>query len=154
MSVPFLTIADALADRFKPANVTPPTGLRNISYATARLENNLANTPFVAIFPPEPGSVEVTINPGQRMTVIPFRVRFHFDRASGDLSKNTVALYKWAEVLFDLLQTNAKLGTAGVMKSMPTSGPGFAVLPYAGVDYDGIEWTVTVWYEDAYLMTP
>lgn len=157
MSVPFLDIADALALRFAPANVTPPTGYRNIAASTARLQNNLANVPFVAIFPPEPGEIEVTIGGGRRVTVIPFRVRFHFDRASGDLSKITTALYEWAEVLFDQLTTSSKLGLGGapgVMKSTPTTGPGFAVLPYAGTEYDGIEWIVTVWYEDAYLMTP
>jgi hypothetical protein len=156
MAVPFLDIADALADRFDPDNVTPPTGYRNIARSTARLENNLANVPFVAVYPPEPGEIEVTITPGRRVTVIPFRVRFHFDRASGDLSKITTALYEWAEVLFDLLRTNSKLGLggSGVMKSLPTTGPGFAVLPYAGTDYDGIEWTVSVWVEDAYQMTP
>jgi hypothetical protein len=156
MAVPFLTIADALAARFAPANVTPPTGYRNIAQSTARLQNNLANVPFVAVFPPEPGEIAVTISPGRRITEIPFKVRFHFDRASGDLSKITTALYAWAAVLFDQLQTNSKLGLAGsgVMKSMPTTGPGFAVLPYAGTEYDGIEWIVTVWIEDAYTMTP
>jgi hypothetical protein len=157
MSVPFLTIADALALRFAPANVTPPSGYRNIALSTARLNNNLVNVPFVAIFPPEPGEVETTISPGRRVTVIPFRIRFHFDQASGDLSKITAALYLWATVLYDQLQTGAKLGLGGapgVMKAMPTSGPGFATLPYAGTDYDGIEWIITVWYEDAYQMTP
>lgn len=157
MSVPFLTIADALAARFAPANVTPPTGYRNIAKSTARLDNNLANVPFVAIFPPEPGEINVTVSPGRRVTEIPFKVRFHFDRASGDLSKITAALYAWATVLFDQLATQSKLGLGGapgVMKSLPTTGPGFAVLPYAGTEYDGIEWIVTVWYEDAYTMTP
>lgn len=157
MSVPFLTIADALAAKFAPGVVTPPTGYRNIALSTARLQNNLVNVPFIAIFPPEPGSVEVTIDPGRRITVIPFRLRFHFDQASGDLSKTTAALYSWATVLYDQLATGAKLGLGGapgVMKAIPTSGPGFATLPYAGTEYDGIEWTVSVWYEDAYLMTP
>lgn len=154
MSVPFLDIADALAAKFAPASVTPPTGYRNIARATARLENNLSNVPFVAVFPPEPGQVNVAIDPGRRVTEIPFRVRFHLGLTTGDLSKVMVALYEWAEVLYDLVQTGSKLGVSGVMKAMPTSGPGFGTLPYAGKDYDGIEWTVTVWYEDSYLMTP
>jgi hypothetical protein len=157
MAVPFLTIADALALRFAPGNVTPPTGYRNIARSTARLENNLVNAPFVAVYPPEPGSVEVTISPGKRRTVIPFRIRFFFDRSSGDLPKNVKALYEWAEVLFDLLRTESKLGLGGgdgVAKAIPTTGPGFAPMEYAGTEYDAIEWIVSVWYEDAYQMTP
>jgi hypothetical protein len=158
MSVPFLTIADALAAKFVPAQVTPPTGYRNITFATARLNNNIVNVPFVAVFPPAPGEIEVTyVNQNQRTTVIPFKLRFYFEKSSGDLAEVTTALYSWATVLYDRLNTGNVLGLGGnpgVMKTFVTSGPGFASLPYAGTEYDGIEWTVSVWYKDDPALTP
>jgi hypothetical protein len=140
----FLAMADGLAARYDDGVVTPPTGYTNITLSTARLPNGLATLPAVLVFL-ENG--EGTYIPDRRLGEHHFRVRFLYDKSSGDLRKEMVSLLKWLTVLWDQTHAATKLGVSGVMKALPT-GYELGQFDYAGEHYDGFDILVTVWTEE------
>jgi hypothetical protein len=156
MALNMLAIADGLAARFAPANVTPPTNpttsvaYTNIRESTARLPNNLTAFPCVEVYPPAPGEGDMIIGGGQRRSTWPFTVRFYYGQSSGDLERDMVALYKWWSVLIDQVLLGYTLGGTAT-KALPTT-TGIGVHEYGGVEYAVIEMTVEVTTEDTYTM--
>jgi len=150
MSLDALAIADGLAARYAPAAVTPPTGYTNITLSTARLPNGLAACPVVLVFW-EGGTF--VYQSGQRSGEHQFRVRFLYDRSSGDLRKDMVAIYNWLSVLWDQTHAALKLAVAGVDKAIPTTYE-LGDFDYAGEHFYGIDLLVTIWTTDAVTLTP
>lgn len=152
MALNVLSIADGLAARFAPGAVTPPTNpatgsaYQNIRESTARVPNNLTSFPYVAVFPPRPGDVELIIGGGQRRASWPFTVRFYYGLASGDLERDMVALYKWWGVLLDQVLKGYTLGGT-VLKALPTTS-GIGIHEYGGTEYGVIELSVEITTED------
>ena len=146
-----LTIADALALRYASTNVTPPTGLKNITSATARPPNNIPNTPFVIVWA-QSGDVEYV--PGQRKGEHEFQVVFYYSKSEGDVPREYVALLKWLGVLLDCTNAQMQLGLAGtVLKSIPMKWEIGSVV-YAGDQYEVITLTVHVWTAEAVTLVP
>lgn len=149
----YLAIADALAARFSSSVVTPPTGLRTIALATARPPNALAQSPSVVVWPDKG---EVVFEGGYRYDrSADFTVSFYYARHEGDIPRESAALLSWLGVLTDQLRGQAKLGLAasGVTKALVT-GWQIGMLTYAGITYDGITLTVSVWTEQQAALTP
>lgn len=159
MALDMLSIADALAARFAPGQVTPPTNpdtgsaYPNIRESTARLPNNPGAFPFVGVFPPEPGDAGFTIGGGQRVGEMEFTIRFFYGEMTGDLDRHVTALYKWWGVLLDQLNSGMKLGLATVRKAIVLNS-GIGVYTYAGVEHGIIEIKVGVTTEDTVVLAP
>jgi hypothetical protein len=158
MSLNLLAIADGLALRFAPANVTPPTNpitsvaYQNIRESTARLPNNLTAFPCVEVYPPAPGEGQFIIGGGQRRSTLPFTVRFYLGKSSGDLERDMVALYAWWSVLLDQVLKGYTLGGT-VTKALPVDS-GIGIHEYGGIEYAVIEQTVEITTEDTVTPVP
>lgn len=133
MAIDFDAITVALAARFAPGVVTPPTGYDNIRLSTGNLPGQMTPLPTVLTFP-EGG--EFTALPGKRDSTHSFVHRFYYNQ-TGDLERDTIALRKWLTVLVYQLQGAAQLG--GTVTSAKVIGYTVAVLSYAGLEYTGIE---------------
>jgi hypothetical protein len=148
--IDFLAIANGIAGRFAPANITPPTGLKNITFASATDGlDTISNFPAVVIYPPQPGDSELTTDSSGVKGQHDFTGRFYLGRSSGKYAQDFTALYKWWGVLirqfFGSIDTNSKLGLAPVVdKTLVTSG-GVTIHEIAGVEYPVIELTIRVW---------
>jgi hypothetical protein len=148
-----LTIADALAARYAPGVVTPPTGLKNITAATARPPNNIPNTPFVIAWANE-GDLNYATTNGMLKGEATFQVAFYYSKAEADIPREYAALMSWAGVLIARLEGQTKLGLAPlVMKAWPLKWE-IGALTYAGITYEGITLTVHVWTEEAVTLVP
>ena len=151
MSLDFLAIADGLATRYTAANVTPPTGYRNISLATARLPNGIENTPAVLVFLEDGNAIWNAERDGEHR----FRVRFLYDRSSGDLPKDTKAILAWLGVLWDATHAAVKLGlgSSNVDKARETTYE-LGDFEYGGTAFYGFDIIVTVDTSDPMSLTP
>lgn len=136
----FDAIGTALAARYLAAQVTPPTGYRNIRVATTALPNQISMLPAVLVFP-EGGDFHT--GNGTRVGQSKWTLRFYYDE-SGDLSRAQAALLAWATVLVSQLLGAVQLGgTAGVTRAVVDSWkPG--TMTYAEKEFVGIELGVTV----------
>lgn len=146
----FDAINTALVARFAPAQVTPPAGgYDNIRVSTGDLPGQMTPLPTVLVFP-ESGSYDQKMG-GKRDSTNLFTVRFYYNQV-GDAERDFPALRKWLDVLSDQLRASVQLGgltwTNGVRQGEVTRAKvdswkiGF--LTYAGVQYSGIELTVSV----------
>ena len=136
----FDAITVALAGRFAPAQVTPPTGYDNIRVSTGNLPGQMIPLPAVLVFP-EGGEFDHTRGIGKRDSDHAFVVRFYYNQ-TGDLERDTVALRKWLTVLVDQLKLSMQLG--GIVTAARIESYTVGVFPYAGLQYTGIELTVRV----------
>jgi hypothetical protein len=134
----FDLISTTLADRYAPAQVTPPTGLANIRGSTADTPNQLGPLPYVLVLPVE-GEFET--GNGTRVGAHDFLVRFFFSQAD-DLSRDIAALRKWLTVLVDQLRTSTQLG--GFVTVARTESWRLGMLNWGGQDFTGIEMTVRI----------
>jgi hypothetical protein len=147
-----LTIADALAARYAPGLVTPPTGRKNITAATARPPNAIPNAPFVVAWAE---SGDVTFPPGQMKGEHEFKVAFYYAKSEGDVAREYAALLDWVGILLVRLAGQTTLGVTGVMKAIPIRWEiGTATYAASSVNFDAILITVHVWTEDAVTLTP
>lgn len=152
MALNMLAIADAVALRF--ATVTVPTGEPAIVGATARLPNNIPDTPYILVTPPggELGMPEGY--PSARLKDIhSFDVYLLINRASGELPYDLARVYAWWPVMRGALQGQMKLGLATVMKAVVTDDYEFDSYVYAGEEYHAWHFTVRVWTEDTATVT-
>jgi hypothetical protein len=131
----FDAILTAVAARYAPGQVTPPTGFDNIRTSTADAPDNLV-APCVIVFPNDG-----TFDPGNgtRGGHHDCLVRFYFEKAA-DLPRQMSALRKWLTVLVDQHLTGTYLG--GVVAAVWTSKWSVGQLDYGGTSYAGIELTV------------
>lgn len=148
----FKTLADALAVRYAPANVTPPTGYRNIVASTATPPNALPRNPYVVIWPTEG---DITISPGVANGQHTFLVNFYFAKHVADIPRESAALLSWLGILLNQTYPALKLGyTDGtVLKAIPIHWE-IGALTYAGVVYDGITITIQIWTTENVTLTP
>lgn len=133
-------IADGLAARFAPGVVTPPTGMKNITSATARPPNNIPNTPFVIAWASDG---DVKLAGFQVDHTLRFNVVFYFSKSDGDIPRQYDALLEWVGILIDQLYAQQKLGVTGVKKGYVTRWE-IGVLTYAGTLYEAVSMAVTV----------
>jgi len=150
MAIDFDGITLALAARFAPAQITPPAGYDNIRTSTGNLPGQMVPLPAVLVFP-ESGDFEAdTVKVGGRDSLHEFVIRFYYNQ-TGDLERDTVALRKWLGVLVDQLRGSVTLG--GLVTSARISSWLIGLLPYAGLDYTGIELTVRVRINEPWSVT-
>lgn len=136
-TIDFDAIGTALAARWAPGVVTPPTGLGNIRRSTADMPNRLTVLPYVVVMPDRgtlaPGN-------GSRLVEADWLVRFHFSRTK-DLPRETNACRKWLGILIDQLVVGASLSGPPVAVAR-VLGYRVGILPYARLDYTGVELNV------------
>lgn len=146
----FDAINTALVARFAPAQVTPPAGgYDNIRVATGELPGQMTPLPTVLVFPVS-GSFDQKMG-GKRDSTNMFTVRFYYNQ-TGDAERDFVALRKWLDVLSDQLRASIQLGgltwTNGVRVGEVTRAKvdswTIGILTYAGVQYTGIDLSVSV----------
>ena len=134
----FDAIADALAARFAPAQVTAPTGYLTIRVATAKTPNHLPPLPCVLVFP-DAGTFRT--GNGTRIGDATFLVRFYYSQI-GDLARDVAACRAWLTVLADQLKVSVQLG--GTVTTARVDTWKIGQMSYAGLDYSGIEFGVTI----------
>lgn len=135
-------IAQAIAARFAPAAVTPPSGLQNIRLATEDLPQVLNMTPAVLVFPPDES---FSYTPGSRQSAQDWPVRFYLANTSG-LGRAVTDLYRWRSVLIGQILPQSQLGQSG------SGGVAYAVMAgarigrliYEGVEFEGVDMVVRV----------
>lgn len=134
----FDAITTALAARFAPGVITPPTGYDNVKVSTGDLPQQMLPLPAVLTYP---NGGEFRYFPGKRDASHEFIVRFYYNQ-TGDLERDTVALRKWLTVLVGQLSASLSLG--GIVTSAHLASWQIAILSYAGLDYTGVELVVSV----------
>ena len=139
-------MAVAIAARYAPAQVTPPTGYDNIRTATADAPGNIV-APCVIVFP-----ATGTFDPGNgtRIGDSDWLVRFYYETAA-DLPRQLTALRKWLSVLVDQHLLSMQLG--GVVVSVRTMGWNVGVLSYGEQDWAGIELRVHCTHSESWSPT-
>lgn len=158
MSLDLLAIADALAARYAPANVTPPTNAAtstaypNIRAATARVPNNIPATPYVIVELP---SGELTIESRtSRHGEHVFDVWFLYSKATGDLPRDKAAMLAWISVLLDQTYGQHKLGLAPIVDKANVDSYEPDVATYGGDSYHAWHLVVRVWTTDTINLVP
>ena len=153
MALDLLAIADALAARYAPAAVTPPTGYANIVDSTARPKNALTQSPSVVVWPNE-GELNYASTQGMRKGEHEFLVNFYYAKHEGDLPRESAALIAWLGVLLDQLHAQTSLGLAPIVMKALVATWKIGALTYAGSIWDGITLTVNVWTQDTVELVP
>lgn len=153
----FDAINTALVARFSAAQTTPPAGYDPIRVATGDLPGAMTPLPTVLVFP-ESGSMDQRMG-GKRDSTSLFTVRFYYNQ-TGDAERDFPGLRLWLGVLCDQLRGAVQLGgltwTSGVRVGEVTraivTGWKIGVLTYAGVQYTGIELSVSVLVNESLTM--
>ena len=135
-------IAQALAARYAPANVTPPSGLTNIRLSTERLPDFISMPPTVLVFPPES---QFTYTPGSRQSAQDWFIRFYEAQVTGP-GRTVERLYQWYSVLIGQLLPNSQLGQSGSggVATATIVGARIGTLTYGEVEFQGIEMVARV----------
>jgi hypothetical protein len=153
----FDSINTALVARFA-ATTAPSGGYDSIRVATGDLPGQMTPLPTVLVFPDN--VVYDQKAAGKRDSTTTFIVRFYYNQ-TGDAERDFIALRKWLDVLSDQLAGSVQLG--GLTWSTPAGRLGevtravvasakVGILTYAGVQYSGIELTVTVLVNETLTM--
>lgn len=134
----YTAVATALAAAY--ATTPTPAGYgKGIRVSTFQPPEALTPLPAVLVFPPASGEYES--GNGTRIGTHDWVVRFYYDEA-GDMARQTAGLLKWAEKLDAQLRTTITLGGTVVWATLTRYSIGF--FQYAGLDYAGIELTVSI----------
>lgn len=135
----FDAMAVALAARFAPAAVTPPTGgYVNIRSSSAYPTAALGPLPAVLVVPLEG---EFVSGNAKREGGHTFAVRFYFSQ-TGTPEKDMKALLKWLTVLVD--QTKAAVQLGGIVDMALVTDWRVGMLSFGEQDYSGIELSVRI----------
>lgn len=143
----FNAIAEAVAARYAPGQVTPPAGLDNVRQATADLPQAITKTPVVLIYP---DSGELAPGNGTRLGEHRFLARFYFG-LTRNLERETNACRRWLTVLVD--QHGAAAQLAGLVAVVRTVDWRIGQMDYAGKTYTGIELGLQVVTSEAWTPT-
>ena len=147
-----LTIADGLAGRYLPANITPPTGYHNIRHSTARLPSNIPTSPWVLVTLP---NGEVIVAPQE--VHLEYHVLFHYAKYQADLARDMTGMLLWIGVLLEATFGAYELGlnaTEHVKSALPNQF-NFDVFTYGGNEFYGWDITVEVILRDmGWTFTP
>ena len=134
-------IAQALAARFAPANVTPPSGLQNIRVSTEYLPDVMTSPPTVLVFPPEE---QFAYTPGSRQSVQDWPIRFYEAQVTGP-GRTVDRLYRWRSVLIGQLLDQTQLGeSADGVAWVGIVAARIGTLTYGDVEFQGIEMVARV----------
>ena len=134
-------IAQALAARFAPANVTPPSGLQNIRVSTEYLPDFIGAPPTVLVFPPEE---QFAYTPGSRQSVQDWPIRFYEAQVTGP-GRTVDRLYRWYSVLIGQLLDQTQLGeSADGVAWVGIVAARIGTLTYGDVEFQGIEMVARV----------
>ena len=139
----FNALASAIATRFSAANITPPSGERDIVLSTHQLPPTVAQEPTVLVFPPDPDSVEFTYMGGTRTFAVIFPVRFYLWNLR-DNKRNAELVLKWLGSLYQQLDGEVHLGLSSYVANSEVATIGAGRMTYAGVEYEGIQIDVQV----------
>jgi hypothetical protein len=134
----FDAIADALAARFAPGQLTAPTGYLTIRVATAKTPNQLPPLPCVLVFP-DAGTFET--GNGTRIGHHTFLVRFYYSQI-GDFARDVEACRDWLTVLADQLRASVQLSGTVTRASLDSWKIG--QFGYGGNEYSGIEFGIGI----------
>lgn len=146
----FEAINAALVTRFSAAQMAAPAGGYDpVRVATGDLPGQMTPLPTVLVFP-DSGTFDQRAA-GKRDSVNMFTVRFYYNQ-TGDAERDFPGLRAWLGILSDQLRASIQLGgltwTSGVRQGEVTramvTGWKIGVLTYAGVQYSGIELSVSV----------
>lgn len=143
------TIASNIATRFSAANITPPTGLTNVTLATHLLPNAIADTPTVLVKPPL-GDFEY--GPGNRTGELTFPVEFYVSDGA-DKAAASQKLYSWYGVLLEQLTSDYDIGGPPEVIDATIIESRAGTLTYAEQDFVGIVFAVRVRVTGAYNAT-
>ena len=146
-----LTIADALAARFASGVVTPPSGLKNITTATARPPNNIPNTPFVIAWAEGGDLIE---GGGQVKGEHNFTITFYHSKAQGDIPRDYVEVLSWVGVLLGQLHGQTQLGLGALVPEAAIMGWALAAPVYAGDTYNAIDLAARVKTRESVTLVP
>jgi hypothetical protein len=138
-------MASAVATRFAAAAITPPSGYTDPGTAVYELPSAITTTPTAVVFPPE-GVFTYAL--WKRSGNVEFPVRWYV--APLEEARSTRALYDWAGVLIDQLETDFDLDLSPTVTHAVISGFRFGKLEYAGIEYHGIEMAVVVHTEEPF----
>lgn len=147
MAIDLDAIAEAIAARYAPGLLTPPAGLDAIRSSSANLPNNLGALPLVLTFLE---SGELTPGNGTRLGDHRFLVRFYLAE-TGDWTRHSDQLRRWAAKLLDVHLTGAQLG--GLVAAVRTRGWRIGSMRYAGQTYAGAEMRLQVVTSDSWAPT-
>jgi hypothetical protein len=142
-------IASAVADRFAPSAITPPSGYTDPGTATHLMPNAITTLPTCVVFPPEG---DFSYQAFKRTGDLTFPVRWYVGDAS-DLPRATQAMYDWAGVLLDQLEAQYDLDQGPAVTHAYVTAYRFGRLPYADREYTGIELTVVAHVQEAFTPT-
>lgn len=145
-----LTIADALATRYAPGNVTPPSGYPNIRVSTSRIPNKMPTSPWVLVMLPNGEAVLASQWVDYHLD---YHVVFHYAKHSADVARDIAALLSWIGVLLTRTYADMDLGVSGVRKAYPVDFR-LTVENYGGDEWYGWDITVRVDFGEAQVMTP
>lgn len=98
-------IAEAIADLFDPASVTPPSGMTNIRVSSHRLPPAVT-CPELLVFPPE---MRWSHGASTRTGDLVFPVRFYVSTMAG-LPRAIDQVYAWHDVLIERIVGQVMLG--------------------------------------------
>ena len=134
-------IAQALAARFAPSNVTPPSGLQNIRVSTEYLPDFIGAPPTVLVCPPEE---QFAYTPGSRQSVQDWPIRFYEAQVTGP-GRTVDRLYRWRSVLIGQLLDQTQLGeSADGVAWVGIVAARIGTLTYGDVEFQGIEMVARV----------
>lgn len=148
----FMAIADAIADRFAPGNVTPPVGQANIRLSTARRPNARPASPFVTVV--WVSSSDIWESGRLSGRPVSFQVDFHLAPSRGDVARDDVSITSWAGVLRQQLFGQVKLGLGPLVTKSAVTDISRQTLVYAGDEWNGIRLRVDVWTSEPVVATP
>ena len=146
--VDFDAIAIALAARYAPGLMSPPSGQAVLRLSTADLPQQVTVTPAILVFPPNTGTLEYGASTRQGESG--FKLQFFYSMGV-DMKRDSVALRKWLGVLLDQLRGAAQLG--GIVASARVDAWRTAKLTYGGDEFNGIELDVTIVTAEAWTAT-
>lgn len=138
MSTDYDAIGAALAARYAPGVVTPPSGItQNIRRSLIDLPNIAGPFPLVLV---SPDAGELQAGQGSRLGTSDWFVRFYLCRTR-NLPRETNQCRRWLGVLIDQLAPGANLSGSPIQVARVLRWR-FGILPYARFDHTGIELNV------------
>jgi hypothetical protein len=146
----FGAISDALAAKFGVGVLATPTGADAIRSASAALPSGLGALPAVYVFA---DSGQLTQGGGSRHGEHVFLARLYYDQAAGgDLERDVPELQDWLGVMLDALKPGMQLSAQ--VDAARIVGWRIAILPYAGLEYTGLELRIQVVTSAGWTPTP
>lgn len=140
MSLDLYAIGTAIATRYAPANVTPPTGEPTLRYATADLPVAIGATPAIVVVS-DGGTL--TFGSQTRRGAHRYSVNLYIEDA-GDYGRQMARAAKWASALLDVPLASVHLGMPDTVSQTWLASYEIGLLEYAGTTFVGVRLGVEV----------